>query len=99
LQLPQEVERELYYILKEGVTNVTKHSHASKVTIFIKKNDATVTGSLTDDGVGFNAASNGNGGFGLTSMTNRVKKIGGELYVKSSPGVGTRISFAVPLVR
>jgi signal transduction histidine kinase len=99
LQLPQEVERELYYILKEGVTNVTKHSHASKVTIFIKKNDATVTGSLTDDGVGFDAASNGNGGFGLTSMTNRVKKIGGELYVKSSPGVGTRISFAVPLLR
>ena len=99
LQLPQEVERELYYILKEGVTNVTKHSHASKVTIFIKKNDATVTGSLTDDGVGFDAASNGDGGFGLTSMTNRIKKIGGELYVKSSPGVGTRISFAVPLVR
>lgn len=98
LQLPQEVERELYYILKEGVANVTKHSHASRVAISVKKNGATLTGSLTDDGVGFDfSALNKNNGFGLTGMTNRIKKIGGELYIKSSPGVGTTISFAVPL--
>jgi signal transduction histidine kinase len=98
LQLPQEVERELYYILKEGVANVTKHSHASKVAIFIKKSGATLTGSLTDDGVGFDlSALNDNSGLGLMGMTDRIRKIGGELYIKSSPGAGTRISFAVPL--
>jgi signal transduction histidine kinase len=31
-------------------------------------------------------------------MMSRVKKIGGELYIKSSPGAGTKITFAVPLL-
>ncbi len=99
LQLPHEVEREIYYILKEGVTNVTKHSHASKVAIFIKQQAQTLSGSLTDDGVGFEfSALKDNTGFGLTGMMSRIKKIGGELYIKSSPGAGTKISFAVPLL-
>jgi signal transduction histidine kinase len=98
LQLPQETERELYYILKEGVTNVTKHSHASKVEIVLRKNGATLSGRLADDGVGFDfAVLKENTGFGLTGMTNRIKKIGGELSIKSSPGEGTRLSFVVPL--
>jgi signal transduction histidine kinase len=98
LELPHELEREVYYVLKEGVTNVTKHSHASRVAILLKKDGATLTGSLTDDGVGFDfSAVNENSGFGLKGMTNRINKIGGELHIKSSPGTGTRISFAVPL--
>jgi signal transduction histidine kinase len=98
LQLPQEIERDLYYILKEGVTNVTKHSHASKVEIVLKSNCATLSGSLTDDGVGFDSRIlKENKGFGLTGMTNRINQIGGELHIKSSPGAGTKISFEVPL--
>jgi signal transduction histidine kinase len=52
-----------------------------------------------DDGVGFDCDGlKENTGFGLTGMMNRTRKIGGELYVKSSPGAGTKISFAVPLL-
>jgi signal transduction histidine kinase len=99
LQLPEEVEREVYYILKEGVTNIAKHAHASNLAIFIQQNGKTLSGSLTDNGVGFEYASlKGNTGFGLTGMMSRVKKIGGELYIKSSPGAGTKITFAVPLL-
>ena len=98
LQLPPEIEREIYYVLKEGVTNVAKHSHASKVAIQIKKNGATLSGSLTDDGVGFDStALRRNTGFGLNGMLKRMEKIGGELDIKSSPGQGTRISFVLPL--
>jgi signal transduction histidine kinase len=98
LQLPQEIEREIYYVLKEAVTNVTKHSHASKVAIQIKKNGATLRGSLTDDGVGFDVSTlKRNAGFGLNGMANRIEKIGGELTIESSPGLGTKISFAIPL--
>jgi signal transduction histidine kinase len=98
LQLPPEIEREIYYVLKEGVTNVAKHSHASRVAIQIKKNGATLSGSLADDGVGFDAtALRVNTGFGLNGMVSRIEKIGGELDIKSSPGQGTRVSFVVPL--
>jgi signal transduction histidine kinase len=98
LQLPQEMEREIYFVLKEAVTNVTKHSHASKIAIQIKKNGATLRGSLTDDGVGFDSSAlRGNAGFGLNGMANRIEKIGGKLTIESAPGLGTKISFAVPL--
>jgi signal transduction histidine kinase len=98
LQLTQEMEREIYYVLKEAVTNVAKHSHASKVAIQIKKNGAKLSGSLTDDGVGFDSSAlKGNAGFGLNGMANRIEKIGGKLAIESAPGLGTKISFAVPL--
>jgi signal transduction histidine kinase len=98
LQLPQEIEREIYYVLKEGVTNVTKHSHASQITILINKNGEVLRGSLKDDGVGFDPATlNGNTGFGLIGMVNRIEKIGGELRVESVPGQGTCVSFVLPL--
>jgi signal transduction histidine kinase len=98
LEIPQEIERELYYALREGITNVTRHSHASKVEIQLSRTNGNITGSLTDNGVGFDRAGQNSGrGFGLSGMEQRVKKIGGELSVKSSPGAGTKISLVVPL--
>lgn len=98
LELPQEIEREIFYALREGITNVTRHSHASKVEIQLSRTNGSLTGSLTDNGVGFDRAHQNSGhGVGLSSMEQRVKKIGGELFVKSSPGAGTKISLVVPL--
>lgn len=98
LELPQEIERELFYALREGITNVTRHSHASKVEIQLSRTNGSLTGSLTDNGVGFDRSDKNSGhGFGLSGMEQRVKKIGGELSVKSSPGAGTKISLVVPL--
>ena len=98
LELPPDTEREVYYVLREGLTNVTRHSHASKVEIRLKRRDGRLEGSLTDNGVGFSPnhlrdASS----FGLNGMEQRIKEIGGDLVVKSSPGQGTILSFAVSL--
>ena len=98
LELPEDVEKEIYYVLREGIKNIIKHSHASKAEIHLRKNDAQLFGSLTDDGVGFDtSARKGDGGFGLNGMQDRIKKRGGELAIESSPGLGTKISFAIPL--
>jgi signal transduction histidine kinase len=97
-ELPEDVEKEIYYVLREGIKNIIKHSHASTAEIHLRKNDAQLFGSLTDDGVGFDrSASKGDSGFGLNGMQDRIKKRGGELAIESSPGLGTKISFAVPL--
>jgi signal transduction histidine kinase len=98
LELPPETEREVYYVLREALTNVTRHSHASKVEIQLKQKNSALEGALIDNGVGFNpdkvkAAT----GFGLSGMEQRIKEIGGELSIKSSPGQGTHLSFAVLL--
>ena len=98
LELPPDTEREVYYVLREALTNVTRHSHASKVEIQLKRKSGTLEGSLTDNGVGFSREKiKTESGFGLTGMEQRMKEIGGELSVKSSPGQGTNLSFAVSL--
>jgi signal transduction histidine kinase len=98
INLPAETEREIYYVLREALTNVTRHSHASKVDIHLARKNGHLEGSLSDNGVGFHAGIVKNEtGFGLTAMEQRVKKIGGEFFLKSAPGAGTRITFLVPV--
>jgi signal transduction histidine kinase len=98
LDLPQEIEREVYYVLREALTNVTRHSHASKVALQLKQDKDKLAGSLIDNGVGFSQKTpNNTRGFGMIGMEQRIKKIGGELFVKSSPGQGTNLSFVVSL--
>jgi signal transduction histidine kinase len=98
LELPPDTEREVYYVLREALTNVTRHSHASKVEIQLKCKNGVLEASLTDNGVGFNPNQrSAEGGFGLRGMERRISEIGGELLVKSSPGHGTNLSFAISL--
>lgn len=100
INLPPETEREVYYVLREALTNVTRHSHASKVEIHLTQNNGTFKGSLVDNGVGFAPGRNGKENrFGLAGMEQRIKKIGGEFFVKSSPGEGTRVSFDLRVAR
>ena len=96
--LPHEVEREVYYALREALTNVTKHSHASRAEIQIIQTPDLLRASLKDNGVGFDPKNQKNHmGLGLTGMEDRIKKIGGRLTIKSSPGSGTSVFFAIPL--
>jgi signal transduction histidine kinase len=95
LDLSVETEREVYYVLREALTNVIRHSHASKVDIQLSQKNSQLAGSLIDNGVGFNVVQQDTG-LGLPAMAQRVKKIGGELFVSSSPGSGTKIVFSVP---
>jgi len=97
--LPDYVEREVYYALREALTNVTKHSHASRVEIQITQGPDLLQASLKDNGVGFDQDNQKNRSrLGLSGMGERIKKIGGRLNIKSSPGLGTTVSFAVPLI-
>ena len=100
LPLPGEIEQDLYYVLREGLMNVTRHSQASRTEVFLKQVGKSIQGNLTDDGVGFDLAQATNGqGLGLSTMKERIKRLGGELRVDSSPGKGTRINFVLPLRR
>ena len=99
LNLPADMEREIYYVLREALTNVTRHSHASKTDIHLVRNNGRLEGTLSDNGVGFQKEIiKSETRFGLAGMEQRVKQLGGEFLVKSSPGNGTKISFFVPRV-
>jgi signal transduction histidine kinase len=98
LEPPEGLEQDLYLVLREGLMNVARHSHASRVDLAIKQTETGLSAALRDDGVGFDPATGVNDhGLGLSNMKERVRRLGGELHVQSSPGNGTRISFLLPL--
>ncbi len=99
LNLPAPIEREIYYVLREALANVTRHSHASKTEIHLARRNGRLEGTLVDNGVGFqNDPLKHEKGFGLAGMEQRIKKLGGEFLLRSSPGAGTNISFSLPIV-
>ncbi len=98
LSLPPEVEQEIYYVLREGLRNIARHSQASRSEIILRKRESKIEGSLEDDGIGFNPdISRKDHGFGLVAMEERITKLGGRLSIETAPGKGTKITFTAPL--
>jgi signal transduction histidine kinase len=97
-QLSLPVQTELYNIAQEALNNVLKHAHANSVRIHLRFGDAETEMEITDDGVGFEPASDRlSGGFGISGMKERAQKIGGTLLIESAPGKGTKVYVRVPV--
>jgi signal transduction histidine kinase len=98
LSLPPEIEQELYYVLREGLVNITRHAQTSDVELTLRQTEDNLRGCLKDTGLGFNLNGITNGpGYGLKSMKERLTKLGGHLVIRTAPGKGTEISFELPL--
>lgn len=98
MELGQEVEQEIYYAAREGLTNIVRHSRASEASLSLKQTNGELRVYLEDNGLGFDPTAKGDGSsFGVQSMRERVRNVGGNISVETSPGKGTRISFSVPL--
>ncbi len=92
------VEHGLYSVVKEGLHNVVKHSHASRVTIRLRDRDGErISLIVEDDGRGFDRARAASAphGYGLYSMRQRVKLMGGRFRLRTEPGAGTRVEVSV----
>ncbi len=100
LSLSPELEREIYFVVREGLLNIARHAHASKAQILLKQSEREIQGTVEDDGIGFNLDRARDGdGFGLVTMEERINRLGGKLSIESSPGKGTRINFSLPLAK
>ncbi len=98
LTLQESIERDAYFVLREALSNAMRHAHASHLKITLRQNDAQLEVAIVDDGVGFDPGQvNNSFGLGLKGMRSRLEKIGGELFVESSPGNGASITFVAPL--
>jgi len=85
------VEEALYRVAQEALANVARHSKATLVQLILTITDDTVTLSIVDNGQGFDTTRQGPMGVGLFSMRERMKALGGDVEVESTPGKGTRI--------
>jgi signal transduction histidine kinase len=98
--LPEEMEQHLLRIAQEAVTNVLKHSGATKVWVKLHTEARKLYLRIADNGKGFEqqeAFSAVGGHFGLIGMRERAEQMGGELRLASHPGEGTELEITVPL--
>lgn len=94
-RLAEPIELAAYYLASEGLTNTTKHAHASRVEISVAHgDDASVRISIRDDGVGGADLALGSG---LVGLRDRVEALGGSIEIESPPGAGTLITAELPL--
>lgn len=91
--LDMDWKRQLVMIFKEAMNNALKHSKAESVILKVEDGEKHLKIALIDNGQGF-VLNHKKFGYGLGSMLNRSKKIGGELKIKSLHGKGTEVSFS-----
>ena len=92
----------LFRSVQELLLNAVKHSGSDHARVTIKTADNQVLVEVADSGKGFapqslEASRKPGEGFGLLSLRERVRYLGGNLAIDSSPGKGSRISLTVPL--
>ncbi|WP_157419751.1 sensor histidine kinase [Actinomadura kijaniata] len=99
VRLRPEAEEALLRAAQEALANVARHARAGEVRVTLSFMDDVVALDVRDDGVGFDPAGAGGGGFGLTAMRHRVARFAGTLEIESAPGRGTALSVSIPAVR
>ena len=91
--LPPDAEAVLAWAVREGTTNVIRHSNASTCRIAVRPGPAVASAEIVDDGRG----GDGGPGHGLDGLRERVRDLAGELEAGPSPGGGFRLHVSVPI--
>jgi len=91
----------IYRVIQESLTNIGKHARFDNASVVIQCHEDKVIFSIEDDGKGFDSENAmmiqmSDKGFGLTTMKERVRMMGGVLDLWSREGEGTRITFTIP---
>jgi two-component system, NarL family, sensor kinase len=102
-RLPLEVETTLFRILQESLNNVHRHSGSPRARVHIDRSQASVTMEVQDEGQGMQQGAlkrDGNPaaspGVGVAGMRERVRQLGGQLEIHSTPS-GTTLKAVLPL--
>lgn len=90
----------LYRVAHEALTNVSRHSKASRVNVDIQRVNNTICMEIKDNGQGFELNRvmkvGRNKRLGLIGLRERLEIIGGKFDIKSTPGKGTTITVQIP---
>lgn len=110
LNLSDEQEVQVFYIIQEALANIAKHSMARHAMVRISQTPQHLEFVIEDDGLGMDEPNVStivtsarplvpSTHFGLDIMQSRAKRLGGQLEVGSKDGVGTRVRLRMPLAQ
>ncbi len=89
--------RQLFYIIREALSNIEKHAEAERVKMDMKWEADSLFLRVEDNGRGFNMENPQiSGHYGLKFMKERVALLDGIFEISSKPGQGTKISIRMP---
>ncbi len=97
-----ETELLLFRIVQEALTNIAKHSKATKGEVKVEFDEDKMTVTVSDNGIGFEPPQNldalpSTGKLGLAGIQERVQLLGGSLRLESKPGNGTTVVVEAPV--
>ncbi|HTO73200.1 MAG TPA: ATP-binding protein [Gemmatimonadales bacterium] len=96
--LPEQVASHAFRIIQEALTNVTRHSSASRVDVTVRHVGSNLILGVEDNGIGIMPQSlSGLRSLGLVGMRERAVACGGTLMVRGEPGKGTAIVVTIPV--
>ncbi|HTS32219.1 MAG TPA: histidine kinase [Bryobacteraceae bacterium] len=96
-----EVKVLMYRAAQEALSNLTRHSRATRIDLTLEPVGETLVLTIQDNGVGFDVAKQFSApasvasGIGLRSIREQAHSVGGKLIVESSP-VGTKLEVSAP---
>jgi ligand-binding sensor domain-containing protein/signal transduction histidine kinase len=94
------VQHELVMVVREAVLNAMAHANAAQIVVRVEGREKQILVRVSDDGSGFDASrvrEEKAAHFGLASMDERMKRIGGVLKMDSNAGGGTDVLLMLPL--
>ncbi len=94
--VPQHIADHVLAVLRESLTNASKHAQANSYTVVLRVGD-DVHLEVTDNGIGMPAPGARAVGMGLVNLSNRAAKLGGSFVIKPVESGGTSVIWSVPL--
>jgi signal transduction histidine kinase len=96
--IPDDLGSSAFRILQESLTNVLRHSKATRVTIRLERTPCLLTLEVTDNGIGApEMCLDGTKSLGVVGMRERALACGGDFSITGMPGAGTTVLLRVPL--
>lgn len=95
LDIPAPVDKTLYRIIQEALTNISKYAEATSVEIKLVASHDQVCLTVQDNGKGFSLDQE-TSGFGLQSMQERAAALDGDFHLTTHPGGGCQIVVELP---
>jgi signal transduction histidine kinase len=95
--ISQSVTEQLLATIREAVTNIGRHAHASEASVSVSAHQGLCSLTVVDNGIGLDVDRAHDAGLGLANLRRRAEKMHGSMEIASPAAGGTVLTWEVPV--